>query len=46
MRGDYKEPGALMLAPVVILAGITLVLGLYPAPLIRLIQDGIAAMLF
>lgn len=46
VRSDYKEPGLLMLAPVVILAVITLVLGLYPTPLIRLIQNGIAARLF
>lgn len=46
VRNDYKEPGLLMLAPVVILAVITLVLGLYPTPLIQWIQNGIAANLF
>lgn len=46
VRNDYREPGMLMLAPVVILAAITLVLGLYPVPLIRLIENGIAASLF
>lgn len=46
VRSDYREPGLLMLVPVVILAVITLVLGLYPTPLIRLIQNGIAAGLF
>lgn len=46
VRSDYKEPGLLMLAPVVILAVITLILGLYPTPLIELIQNGIAATLF
>lgn len=45
MRNDYREPKPLMLVPVVILAGATLVLGVYPAPLIHLI-DGIAAGLF
>lgn len=46
MRNDYKEPRPLMLAPVVILAAVTLVLGLYPTPLIQLIQSVIAAGLF
>ena len=35
-----------MLVPIVILAAVTLVLGLYPTPLIDLIQNGIAASLF
>ncbi len=35
-----------MLVPVVILAAVTLVLGLYPTPLIQLIQSVIAAGLF
>lgn len=43
---DYREPCLLMLAPVAILAAITLVLGLYPTPLISFIQNGIAAGLF
>ena len=46
VHNDYREPRMLMLAPVVILAVITLVLGLYPTPLIQLIQNGIAAGLF
>lgn len=46
VRNDYKEPKPLMLVPVVVLAAITLVLGLYPTPLIELIQNGIAAGLF
>ena len=46
VRNDYKEPKLLMLIPVVVLAVITLVLGLYPTPLIELIQNGIAARLF
>lgn len=46
VRSDYKEPGLLMLVPVVILAVITLVLGVYPTPLIGLIQNGVAAGLF
>lgn len=46
VRSDYREPGALMLAAVVTLAAITLALGLFPTPLIRLIQDGIAVGLF
>ena len=46
VHNDYREPRLLMLAPVVILAVITLVLGLYPTPLIQLIQNGIAAGLF
>lgn len=46
VRNDYKEPRPLMLAPVVILAAVTLVLGLYPTPLIQLIQSVIAAGLF
>lgn len=46
VQGDYKEPKLLMLVPIVILAVITLVLGLYPVPLIQWIQNGIAASLF
>lgn len=46
VRNDYKEPKLLMLAPIVILAVITLVLGLYPAPLLQLIQNGIGATIF
>lgn len=46
VRNDYKDPKLLMLVPIVILAVITLVLGLYPAPLIQWIQNGIAASLF
>ncbi len=46
VRSDYREPGALMLAAVVTLAAITLALGLFPTPLIRLIQDGITVGLF
>lgn len=46
VRSDYREPGALMLAAVVTLAAIALALGLFPTPLIRLIQDGITVGLF
>lgn len=46
VRSDYKELKPLMLVPIVILAAVTLVLGLYPTPLIDLIQNGIAASLF
>lgn len=38
----YKEPSLLMLVPVVILAAATLILGVFPAPLIEFI-NGIAA---
>ncbi len=46
VRNDYREPRPLMLVPIVILAAVTLVLGLCPTPLIQLIQSGIAAGLF
>lgn len=46
VRSDYKEPGLVMLVPIVILAAITLVLGLFPTPLIQLIQNGITVNLF
>lgn len=39
---QYKEPSPMMLIPIVILAAVTLILGLYPTPLLQLI-DGIAA---
>ena len=45
VRSDYREPRSLMLIPIVILAAVTLILGLYPTPLLHLI-DGIAAVLF
>lgn len=46
VRNDYREPRPLMLAPIMILAVLTLVFGLYPTPLIQLIQDGIVVGLF
>lgn len=46
VRNDYREPRMLMLVPVAVLAAVTLVLGLFPTPLIRLIQDSIAVVLF
>ncbi|MDE7478005.1 MAG: proton-conducting membrane transporter [Lachnospiraceae bacterium] len=45
VRSDYREPRPLMLIPIVILAAATLIFGLYPTPLLHLI-DGIVAVLF
>ena len=38
MLDKYKEPSLYMLIPVVILAAATLILGLYPMPLITFIS--------
>ncbi|MDE7185252.1 MAG: proton-conducting membrane transporter, partial [Lachnospiraceae bacterium] len=46
LSNDYWEPRLLMLVQFIFLAAFTLVLGLYPTPLIQLIQNGIAAGLF